>query len=287
MEHLDYGVEAVMNVMRSSEDTRRLDFAIGLKKREDLTEIMNSPIDLGCDRDAQSDQELVLWAWSRNPDQVSFSPGTEDFILKQARLLSDKYYCSIPLLDPGEAKIKIARLACAVAASVFSADAAGETLIVHTSHVMAACVILETLYRSEDLDLEGFATMEQGRDIVDEPTCVKVANQMHMAVGLTDATGQGWIHVMTLLKNAEDNVGWTVNELCDAVNLTHPEMKLLTRILSRNYFIRKGRGMGFKLTNRGILFARAMEGWASQEGGIHGIILEENKFGGTPTNPLG
>lgn len=283
MELLDYGCEAVLNVMRTPEDCRRLDFAIGMKKKEELTQRMNSPIELGCDRDQQADQELVLWAWSRKQDQVVFDKGTEDLILRYGAELSDKYYCSVPLVDPGEAKVKIARLSCAVAASVFSSDETGELLIARECHVHAAVAILEQLYRSDDLDLEGYAVREQGRDHIDAEKCYKVANAIHLAVGLTDTAGKGWVEAVLLLRDSEGNVGWTAQDLADALPLGMTEIRAMIRILYRERFIRKRAGIGVQLTNRGLLFARELESWADTPEGIMGRILDRNKHGGTPS----
>jgi hypothetical protein len=142
------GVEALKGVFGHAEDVRRLDFALCVATSEVSTDLLNAPAPRVPHKyTSEACRDLILWAWSRAPDQVHFAEGVEDSILKRAIELSGKYSAFIPLIEPADTRIKLARLAVSCAARCFSSDEDGD-IIVKPEHVDFVCDFLKACYDS-------------------------------------------------------------------------------------------------------------------------------------------
>jgi hypothetical protein len=75
--------------------------------------------------------------------------GTEDYVLDAAKDIGSRYVAEPPLIQIENARIKLARIAVAVAARTFSCDETGELVVVGNQHVDAAVQLLDTLYGTE------------------------------------------------------------------------------------------------------------------------------------------
>lgn len=142
------GVEALKAVFGHTEDVRRLDFALCVATSEVSVDLLNSPIEVIPHKYKQElCRGLILWAWSRTPRQVKFEKGVEDLILQEAMKLSEKYSAFIPLIEPADTRIKLARLAVSCACRCFSSDEKGN-VIVKTEHVEFVVKFLRDCYDS-------------------------------------------------------------------------------------------------------------------------------------------
>jgi hypothetical protein len=90
-------------------------------------------------------RSLVLWAWSppARPDRLHAE--ATDAILAAATDMGRRYHPSIPLVEPSDQRLKLARLAAAAAAGYYSTDD-GEKLIVGLEHVAFVVDYLERIY---------------------------------------------------------------------------------------------------------------------------------------------
>lgn len=101
-------------------------------------------------------RSLVLWAWTRRPDQVHF---TEDAV-REVRLVSDRLRrmfwhpdSNIELINSGERTTeRIIRLAAAVAARTYS-TADGENLFITAEHVRFIEEFLKAQYKKFEFDV--------------------------------------------------------------------------------------------------------------------------------------
>lgn len=142
------GVEALKTVFGHTEDVRRLDFALCVATSEVSTDLLNSPVEVVTQKYTQElCRGLILWAWSRTPEQVRFVEGVEEQILREAVLLSEKYSAFIPLIEPADTRIKLARLAVSCACRCFSCDAEGN-VVVKPEHVEFVVKFLRNCYDS-------------------------------------------------------------------------------------------------------------------------------------------
>lgn len=169
----DSGIQAVKELIGRPEDVARFDLAATVASGEVPVEIINQ-----VRQDAAkvvhrftSDlcHKLVMWCWSRKPDQVVFSEGAEKACLKLAGDLSQRYSAVIPLVEPAEQRVKLARLAVATAGRLFSASEDGETLIVTTEHVQAARDLLEKLYQTPSMGYLGYSRLKMAEQTLKDP----------------------------------------------------------------------------------------------------------------------
>lgn len=139
-------MDAIIDLVGHPEDIARFDMALTVATGEVPLEVINArtrpqvPARFG----SEACNRLVYWAWSRGREQVLWEAGVENSILDHASRMARKY-CA-PLVEGAEQRIKIARLAVAAAARVFSASSDGETVVVKTEHVEFVCEYLDQIY---------------------------------------------------------------------------------------------------------------------------------------------
>jgi hypothetical protein len=145
-----YGIDCITPLIGSSEDVARFDFAIVVRDNIPLSEI-NRLIDGRPRYESALCNSLIRWVWSRKPEQVIWERGAEAFVVKCANKLVNTYVEDPPLVRRGDERIKVARLAVALAARLFSSDETGERLIVRKEHVRDAAKFLDSLFRAEEV----------------------------------------------------------------------------------------------------------------------------------------
>src|SRR5690606_10997782 len=156
------GVHAIKELIGANEDISRFDFCMTVAADEVDARIINEVKGVedtsDVNRYSQSSmRSLVLWAWSRTRDQVQFTPRAVREVIDQAIQFGKQYTSSIPLVQTENIRIKIAKVAAAVAARTFSCDEAGESLIVHREHVQAACQFMRQLYAKPSMAYDSFS----------------------------------------------------------------------------------------------------------------------------------
>jgi hypothetical protein len=142
------GIDALQDQMGAPEDLSRVDIPLFIKA--DVGDaFQKAKNDYGpLPFDTSILEWLVLWAWSRKPEQVVWSPEASDMIWAEANDLAVEYKTEIPIFQHNEAHIRLARLAVALAARLFSTTD-GHTLQVNSGHVKSA-VQLYSLFLGAD-----------------------------------------------------------------------------------------------------------------------------------------
>ena len=147
MDQYTYGVMAVQPLIGNREDIARFDFAMALTSSDiKLKDIHQRPMTGEPQYTSDECHSLVLWAWSRQPDDVEWIGTAEEDVMKAAAWLGDRYVDNPPLLQSANAHVKVARLAVALAACTFSTDRAGRKLLVTQAHVSGALKFLDGIY---------------------------------------------------------------------------------------------------------------------------------------------
>ena len=135
--------------MGKLEDVSRFDYAVSVATGEVPSDIINQPHQVyeNTKYPRQLSRSLVLWAWTRTVSQVTFTPECTNYILTDAvKHLTSKYTSEIPLIQAENVRIKVARIAAAVAARCYSTDETHERLIVEQYHAEYAVRMLELFY---------------------------------------------------------------------------------------------------------------------------------------------
>jgi len=164
-----FGVESIPEVVGKPEDIARFDLAliVGRKSIDKASLYVRSNEKAKVPhRYTQSlCRDLIMWAWSRKPDQVRISDETEDEILAYSEIFSGEYNETIPLVVETEIRIKIARMAVALAARLYSTDEQGECIIVRPAHVTVVCRWLSALYRSPQIAYKQYSEQRKSGNL--------------------------------------------------------------------------------------------------------------------------
>jgi 5S rRNA maturation endonuclease (ribonuclease M5) len=160
MSQYGYGVEAVKELVGRPEDIARFDFVVTSATNEVPVEEINALTHAQVEHKYTSDlcRVLVLWAWSRKAKHIVFSTTATQLVLDLATEQSKKYVSDggIPLVEGGNHRIKIAKLAVAAACRMFSTDD-GERVLVEDQHVQFAADFLDSCYSKASLDYAGWS----------------------------------------------------------------------------------------------------------------------------------
>jgi hypothetical protein len=190
-------LDALRELVRSPEDIARYDFVMAASSADVPSSDINSSKHRSVRHryTSQACQDLVLWAWSRSAEDVQFRKGVEEFIYAAAEDVGSRYTSDPPLVQIASVRVKIARLAVAIAARTFSTDAQGRKVIVKRDHVKAAVEFLDAVYgervmgylRHSQKDAEARKRAEKAKNecrkyLAEQPAVIDVL----MAIGGTE-----------------------------------------------------------------------------------------------------
>lgn len=144
-------LNALQDLVRSPEDIARFDFVMAASNNEVESSVINSSQHNKVAHAYTADlcHELVMWAWSRRPEHVRWAAGAEECVLQAAERLGREYAPDPPLIQAENVRVKIARIAVAMAARTFSTNATGEVVIVKRQHVLSALEFLDIVYSNK------------------------------------------------------------------------------------------------------------------------------------------
>jgi hypothetical protein len=144
-------LRAIKQLIRNPEDIARLDFAMAVANNEVEADVINSTEHKPVRHRYTSDacHNLIMWAWSRKKEQVIWGRGTEQVVYDAAINMGQRYVSDPPLVQVENIRMKIARLAVALAARTFSCSRNGDKIWVRRMHVESAIEFLDEVYSSE------------------------------------------------------------------------------------------------------------------------------------------
>jgi hypothetical protein len=142
------GIDLLEDLIGNPEDIARFDFAMSVSQSDVKSSDINS-----FERDKVPHvytgdlcRELIVWAWSRKPDQIDWEDDAYRKVYAGAEWLGKRYVDHPPLIQTTNVREKIARVAVALAARTFSSDETGERIVVKLAHVVDAVKFLDELY---------------------------------------------------------------------------------------------------------------------------------------------
>jgi hypothetical protein len=148
----EYGIEAVATLTDKKEDIARFDYAVIVSSDEIDPRIINASrpdFDSVRPRLQEACRKLIQWTWSRRPSEIVFEPEATRRILEDATILGKEYHPSIPLIQIENIRIKLAKIATAIAARVFNASEDGMKIVVTKACAEYAAGFLRYLYTLE------------------------------------------------------------------------------------------------------------------------------------------
>jgi len=154
-----YGVDALRPLIGNVEDIARFDLAMAVTMHDVPVEEYNTTYESqSLPYTSELSHQLLLWCWTRQPDQVIWSPGAESAVLRAASELGKMYIEDPPLIQAADVREKIARLSVAIAARLFSTDEAYQNVIVKPEHVATTVKFINHIY---SMDVFGYRERSQ------------------------------------------------------------------------------------------------------------------------------
>lgn len=141
------GVAGILDLVSAQEDIARFDLALIVTKDEvDNMEINTTVLDkIESPFTREVLRQVLLWVWSRKPEQIVFTPEATKSVLNYSVKLSQRYSASIPLIQGENVRFKLAKIAAAVAGRCFSTQD-GIHMLITEEHVKVAVAFLKRIY---------------------------------------------------------------------------------------------------------------------------------------------
>jgi len=232
------GAEAIKELVGSNEDISRFDYALTVASSEVPSSVINvirSPDDTEYIEPDQFNRSLckslVLWAWSRSPEQVKFTPSATKSIIESAIALGASYSATIPLVQSENIRVKLAKISAAVAARTFSSDKTGERLIVTSRHVRCACQILDLFYTKESMRYHEYS------DAAYEASTM--GDTAHI-VDTFDSLGKDKTHLIDGMLALQDV---TIDAIADYVGDTFAARAIISELVKAKCLMRQERNL--------------------------------------------
>lgn len=145
------GMSALTRLIENPEDIARFDYVLAARNTDVESSLINSLDRTKVPHRYTSElcSRLILWAWSRRVDQVRFSRSATEAVITAAEDFGNRYVPDPPLVQVENIRMKLARIAVAIAARTFSTNETGELIVVTTTHVESAVKFLDSLYATD------------------------------------------------------------------------------------------------------------------------------------------
>lgn len=159
------GVQAAQSLVGHNEDLARFDLILTATDDEVNGNIINRDRSQEDDREfspkeLKAFRELVMFAWSLRPEHIDFTVAAYRASLQWTMKMCGEYHASLPVFKSGSGRLKLARIALAIACAQFSWDKERKVLIVTEKHVECAANLLHTLYRKPSFGYSRYSKVQ-------------------------------------------------------------------------------------------------------------------------------
>ena len=171
----NYGIQAVPELIGAAEDIARFDYAMIVAHNEVDAKVINRRhLDPGPQvYTAELCHKLVMWSWSRRPDQIVFAPGVTQTIMTMAMELAKQFTPKIPLVQGEDVRFKLARIAVSAANRTFSTDATFEKTVVLKEHAAFAYNFLHAIYSKPSCGYDQLSVVDREQSTLRDPQAVE------------------------------------------------------------------------------------------------------------------
>lgn len=157
-----YGIQALNDLIKAPEDIARFDYVLVVAHNEVSGEVINQRRERVPALHKRSlEQDLILWCWSRKPEEVQFSKEAIKLIYEKSMKLEKIYDFSIPLIQVENVRFKLAKMAIAFAARFYSNTDNGRVLLVKVAHVECAFMFFNIIYGKDQSGYRAYSTMKK------------------------------------------------------------------------------------------------------------------------------
>jgi hypothetical protein len=245
----NYGIDAVPELIGAPEDIARFDFVLIVAHSDVSSDVINKThkVTTELKYTSQLCHNLVMWVWSRKPDQIYFERGIERYTMKVAKELASHFVSKIPLVQAEDIRFKLARIAAAVAGRTFSTPD-GVHLVIKKAHVEFAYNFLHNIYSKTVCGYAQLSTVEHERQTLKSPEEVLAVLQ------------EAGTNFTSLVDGLLEHRQLSVRDLCDYSGLDIYEgrsivselVRLRALIKEHSYYVKKPAFRAFlrKLCNK-------------------------------------
>lgn len=146
-----YGVRAIQPLIGNPEDIARFDFALAVSSSDVPFANINRVIQsTGFKLSPKRYRDLLLWVWSRKVGDVLIGDDTVAVVMAESSRLPQEFIERPPLVQGANIRMKLIRIATAIAARLFSTDPGYEKVVVLPEHVLAASTFLRHIYANDN-----------------------------------------------------------------------------------------------------------------------------------------
>lgn len=164
-----HGVETIKDFWGKPEDVRRCDIATIVASGEVSIDIINQKHRTIVSKySSEACHNLVLFAWSRKPENIIISQEAEDLILEKSKEFGRKYSPVIPLFEASDARNKIARFAVSLAIMLYSVND-DHSVIIDKTHVEYVCNKIDEIYSQPRFKYDKFSQKENKKLHIKNP----------------------------------------------------------------------------------------------------------------------
>jgi len=243
----NYGVDAVRELIGSLEDIRRFDIVIAVASGEVPISVVNSTHTSIKPHTYKTDEcaELVQWAWSRKEHQINILPETIEEALKSATRLSNDYSSACPIVEPSDQRLKMLRMATALACRTFSTED-GEVVIVRKCHVELIEELMQRLYRSKALGYYDYSQAAKGEDYV--------SNKVEVTVCLSNLP-----HAKDCVRGLLEADVINGYDVCNFTEVPLDRANEVIGVLARNNCIKRAKRGGYRKTGAFIELLKELD----------------------------
>lgn len=246
-----HGVQAVLKLFGKAEDVRRLDIVIAVASGDVHDELINRPIEEVPKVHHSYTSELcklrALWCWSRKPEDIIFSPDANRTILEAATAMGRKYSSRIPIVEPADQRLKLARLSIAAAGATYSTND-GYKLLVEKKHVDFVVWLLNDIYDDKNLGYGAFSEIANRDLVVSESQLIMLRKKFCLLP----------VHsINELAQTIYDIQYFRRSELQDSTGLNNEDLLKVMSFLNVNKVIERTMS-GYRKLPNGIKFLKTI-----------------------------
>ena len=253
MGNYQYPVTAIPDLIPDYEDISRFTFAVGVASGEVPDHEINRPIsDIDAVEDKYSTEVChnhILWAWKLKPEDIIIKENVQKYILLLANNMCRKYTQQIPLVEPGDFKLKLARTACAVAARMYQRQ--GNKLVVTEHCAEYAYNFIDRLYSGSPLRYDEYSRDYHKFTYTDEgiANLIRVFRSLLDHHNLDTKIVAGWLSSRTYIRSSE------VSAVLDS---DPKDIRVVLNWCSGNHLVEPAARGAYTKTEQGVKFLRAL-----------------------------
>lgn len=173
-----FGIEAIKELIGNLEDIRRFDIALITSEAQVDSDEITKRVKRKHVYSSQLCRKLVLFAWTQK--EIQFDDGVEKLIQQQSRKLCKNYSETLPLVDKGTMRHKLARLSIALAIRTFSVNSKHHVLV-RKCHVEMIIDFLDKIYSDAYFGYKEFSKIQnEAENVVDkEEVSIRIQATKH------------------------------------------------------------------------------------------------------------